>query len=332
MSHETTILISTMKNEGPYVLEWLAYHKSIGIDNFLIYSNDCTDGTNLMLNRLAQMGVITHFDNPQGPRMDPQRSAYSRSNKEQMVREHDWALIVDADEFVNVKTGDGSLDALRAACGPADAISIPWRMMGSCGEKHFDPDQLITERFTQGSTFEKPENGLVWGFKTMFRPNKFDYFGVHRPKFQKWEKIGEGEIRWVNADGREMPHKILKGGWRFGEATLGYQNAQVNHYAIKSREDFLLKRLRGTANSKNKGRIDTDYFGKYDLNANHDDSIRTGGIRAIMDGWLLDTDLAALYRACIHCSRQVLDYQLQVEDYAKFVETGEFEMVTEDQA
>ena len=75
MSRETTILISTMKNEGPYVLEWLAYHKSIGVDTFLIYSNDCTDGTNLMLNRLHQMGVITHFDNPQGPRMDPKRAA-----------------------------------------------------------------------------------------------------------------------------------------------------------------------------------------------------------------------------------------------------------------
>ena len=313
-----------MKNEGPYLLEWLAYHKSIGVDSFLLFSNDCTDGTNLMLNRLDQMGIIRHFDNPQGPRMDPQRSAYSRANRTPMVREHDWALIVDADEFVNIKCGDHTLDALHDACGPADAISIPWRLMGSCGEQNFDPNRLVTERFTRGSTFDEPENGLVWGFKTLFRPDKFDYFGVHRPKFKDWEKVPQGAIKWVNASGQDMPHKVLKGGWRFGKDTLGYDHAQVNHYAIKSREDFLLKRLRGTANSKNKGRIDMDYWDKYDLNANADSSIPTSQIRAIMDDWLQDADLAALHRACIHASRLVLDYQLQVPEYRQFVDTGTF--------
>ena len=48
------VLVSTMKNEGPYLLEWLAYHKSIGIDDFCIFSNDCTDGTNLMLTGLTR--------------------------------------------------------------------------------------------------------------------------------------------------------------------------------------------------------------------------------------------------------------------------------------
>ena len=56
------VLVSTVKNEGLYLLEWLAYHKSIGVDDFCIFSNDCSDGTNLMLNRLNQMGVIRHFD------------------------------------------------------------------------------------------------------------------------------------------------------------------------------------------------------------------------------------------------------------------------------
>ena len=28
------VLVSTMKNEGPYLLEWLAYHRAIGIEEF----------------------------------------------------------------------------------------------------------------------------------------------------------------------------------------------------------------------------------------------------------------------------------------------------------
>lgn len=322
------VLVSTMKNEGPYLLEWLAYHRSIGIEEFCIFSNDCTDGTNLILNRLDQMGVIRHFDNPLGPRMDPQRAAYSRANKMDWVKQADWVLIVDADEFLNVHVGDRSVDALIAACGDPDAISINWRLMGSGGAAKMS-DDLVTERFTRGSTFKDPENGLVWGFKTLFKPGRFDFFGVHRPKFRK-ERFEKGDppvptdIRWTNADGGDITEKVLKNGWRSNADTLSFKNAQVNHYAIKSREDFLLKRLRGTANSKNKGRIDMGYFEKYDINTNEDTSIPTNGIRPILEAWMKDADLAALVRACAECARRALDYQLQVDDFRTFVDTGFF--------
>ncbi|WP_298905577.1 glycosyltransferase family 2 protein [uncultured Aliiroseovarius sp.] len=311
-----------MKNEAPYILEWLAYHRSIGIDDFCIFSNDCTDGTNLILNRLDQMGVIRHFDNPQGPRMDPQRSAYSRANKMPWVRSADWVLIVDADEFLNVHVGDGSVDALIENCGAPDAISINWRLMGSSGHAHWDESTLVTERFTHGSTFERPENGLVWGFKTLFRPEVFDFFGVHRPKFLKHREITSDMARWTNADGRPMGGRILEKGWRGSKDNVTGKGAQVNHYAIKSREEFLLKRLRGTANSKNKDRIDMEYFGRYDINTNPDSSIRTDGIRPLMNSWLEDADLAALVRASHYCARRALDYQLDMPEYQEFVDTG----------
>ncbi|WP_281982766.1 glycosyltransferase family 2 protein [Thalassorhabdomicrobium marinisediminis] len=322
------VLVSTMKNEGPYLLEWLAYHKSIGITDFCIFSNDCTDGTNLMLNRLDQMGVVTHYDNPQGPRMDPQRSAYSRANKLDWVKSADWVLIVDADEFLNIHVGDRSIDALIEACGHPDAISVNWRLMGSQGQSKMSIDPfkgaLVTERFTRGSSFEAPENGLVWGFKTLFRPAKFDFFGVHRPKFNKKTEITPNMVTWTNAAGQPMGEKYLQKGWRGNAENVSNAFAQVNHYAIKSREDFLLKRLRGTANSKNKGRIDMDYWDKYDINTHEDTTIRTDGIRAQMDAWLADPDLAALARACADCSQRVLDYQLTVPEFRTFIDTGLF--------
>jgi len=323
MSKDRIVLVSTMKNEGPYLLEWLAYHKSIGIEDFCIYSNDCTDGTNLILNRLDQMGIVRHFDNPLGPRMDPQRAAYSRAGKQDWVRSADYVLIVDADEFLNVHTGDRSAHALIDACKGVDAISINWRLMGSCGHAHMD-EELVTKRFIRGSTFDDPENGLVWGFKTLFRPDKFDFFGVHRPKFFKEKTLTPGMVSWVNGDAKIVEGKILQKGWRSNKDSLGYSLAQVNHYAVKSSEDFLLKRLRGTANSKNKDRIDMGYWGKYDQNANEDTSIETKEIAGLMAEWLKDDDLAALMRACLHCSRLALDYQLEVPQYRTFVDTGEW--------
>ncbi|MDG1338414.1 MAG: glycosyltransferase family 2 protein [Paracoccaceae bacterium] len=262
----------------------MAYHKSIGIDEFCIFSNDCSDGSNLLLNRLDQMGVIKHFDNPPGPRMDPQRAAYSWANRMEFVRSADWVLIVDADEFLNVKTGDHSIDHLITECGgkDADAISVNWRLMGSCGQAHMS-DDLVTTRFTRGSDFDDPENGLVWGGKTLFRPGKFDFFGVHSPKFLKYRDISDVKINWKNGDGDPVGGKILEKGWRRNKDSIGYSLAQVNHYAIKSREEFLLKRLRGTANSKNKDRIDMGYWDKYDINTHEDLSIPTDAIQPQID-------------------------------------------------
>ncbi len=325
MASPTVTLVSTMKNEGPYLLEWLAYHKSIGITDFCIFSNDCTDGTNLILNRLDQMGVVKHFDNPLGPRMDPQRAAYSRAGKMDWVRASDWVLIVDADEFLNVHVGDRSVQALIDACPTdADSISINWRLMGGCGQSKMS-DDLVTERFTRGSSFDDPENGLVWGFKTLFRPASFDFFGVHRPKFHKTKEILPDMAVMVNGAGKPMGEQYLKRGWRGNKDNVSNEFAQVNHYAVKSREDFLLKRLRGTANSKNKDRIDMEYWDKYDINTHEDATIPTDGIRARMDAWLQDGDLAALVRACAECSRRVLDYQLTVPEFRTFIDTGIFE-------
>ena len=47
-----------MKNEAPYIVEWIAYHRAIGVDNFLIYTNDCADSTDEVLGRLMELGIV----------------------------------------------------------------------------------------------------------------------------------------------------------------------------------------------------------------------------------------------------------------------------------
>ncbi|MEO1704786.1 MAG: glycosyltransferase family 2 protein [Pseudomonadota bacterium] len=319
------IVACTMKNEGPYLLEWIAYHRSMGFDGFVICSNDCSDGTNLMLNRLDAMGIVHHIDNPQGPNMDPQRSAYGKIKAHDAYQGAEWALVIDADEFMNVKVGDHSLDALIEACPGADAISCCWKMMGSNDQVEFDPEQLVTERFTRGSTDDAPENGLVWGIKTLFRPGKFDYMGVHRPRFHKHKGMPPaGTVRWYNGSGIDLGDVLYEKGWRLRSETYGYGLAQVNHYAIKSREDFILKRLRGTANAKNKDRINTEYWGKYDLNATEDTSIDTSAIRHELASLRADPDLAALERASIDSARRTLEDQRQIKDVRRFIRDGTF--------
>ena len=86
------------------------------------------------------------------------------------------------------------------------------------------------------------------------------------------------------------------------------------------REEFLLKRLRGTANSKDKGRIDMDYWDRFDLNACEDSSIRSGDLQGQMDEMLKDADLAALHRATLDSALRTIEMQLEDPELREFVE------------
>ena len=43
------LAILCVRNEAAFLLDWLAHHRATGFTDFLVFSNDCTDGTDLML-------------------------------------------------------------------------------------------------------------------------------------------------------------------------------------------------------------------------------------------------------------------------------------------
>jgi len=73
------VIITTMKNEAPYILEWVAHHLVIGFDHIVVLTNDCTDTTNAILTRLDALGYVTFQPNKKGRRGashgDPARAA-----------------------------------------------------------------------------------------------------------------------------------------------------------------------------------------------------------------------------------------------------------------
>ncbi|MEL6427490.1 MAG: glycosyltransferase family 2 protein, partial [Pseudomonadota bacterium] len=62
------LIVTTMRNEGPYILEWLAHHRAVGFTDFLVFSNDCDDGTDALLDRLHELGQIVHCRTKKGDR------------------------------------------------------------------------------------------------------------------------------------------------------------------------------------------------------------------------------------------------------------------------
>jgi hypothetical protein len=195
----TRLLVTTIRNEAPYVLEWVAYHRMIGFDRILVYSNDCTDGTDTLLDALADRGLVIHERNEDYAKKGVQWTALERASSHPETRAADWVLFADIDEFVNVKAGAGRLDDLFAAVPEADAIALTWRLFGSAGTVEI-ADLPVIGQFTRAAPFPCHAPWTASQFKTLFRNDgAYRKLGVHRPKSPDPKR--KGGIRWVNGSG-----------------------------------------------------------------------------------------------------------------------------------
>ena len=260
-------LFSMMKDEGHNLVEWIAYHHMIGFDNICVYTNNCSDGTDEMLIRLQEMGYCQHFENRVPEDGKPQPHALKLGLKNPEVQDSEWVMVMDADEFVSIKCGDNTLHALMKEI-PEDtwAIAMTWLFFGSNGILDWNPG-LVTESYTMSAP---PAFRKGWGVKTMFRPAPEVKFGIHRPKVKGGESNPQGIARmldrkWVNGSGNEMPKEFNLSGWRSTRPTIGRDLVELNHYAVKSYEAYLLRRIRGNVNNK-VGKYNADYFAIFDRN------------------------------------------------------------------
>ena len=236
------LMILTVKNEAAVLLEWLAHHLTCGFSHVLAFSNDCTDGTDLMLDRLAQIGHVTHIRNT-GPHDEgPQWAALKAADKHPALKTADWLLFSDVDEFVNIHTGDHTLPALLAALPDADAITLTWRLFGNAGVVAYQ-DRPVTETFTRAAPATLGWPWRAQMFKTLFRnTGAYGKLGVHRPR----NPDPAHTPRWFDGSGRELPaaNQRLFSDYRQDN----YQLVQLNHYALGSMESYLVKADRGRAN------------------------------------------------------------------------------------
>ena len=57
-------LVSIMKDEGDAPLEWVAFHRAVGISRFRIYDNGSTGESADVLKRLGQTVEIVDWSSP----------------------------------------------------------------------------------------------------------------------------------------------------------------------------------------------------------------------------------------------------------------------------
>ena len=306
-----------MKDEAPFLLEWYAHHLAVGFTKILVYTNDCSDGTDDMLIRLEELGLGYHRRNDIPEGVKPQPSAMKYAQAEPKVAEADWILMFDADEFLCINYGDGTLDPMLDAAGDANGIVITWRIFGSGNVVDWSRDP-VTEQYLYAAP---PTWNKGWGVKTLFKfdPDKWK-IGIHRPsiKNKHLETGFPDTVKWLNGSGQPMEDYFKFRGWRSIRRTVGYQWAQMNHYAVKSIDSYAIRKFRGNVNNK-KDKYNADYWSLQDRNEVYDDKILryTERRKQIMDELLTDPVLSRLHYAAIEKVEARLEEYRATDAYAE---------------
>ncbi|WP_254693097.1 glycosyltransferase family 2 protein [Sulfitobacter sp. SK011] len=311
----THLALLCVRNEGAFLLEWLAHHRALGFDDFVVFSNDCDDGTDTILDRLDAMGGLTHVRN-NGPfdKAGIQFTALKSAANMDQVRKADWILPLDVDEFVNIHAGDQTLNALHAALPEATAITLTWRLFGASGQVRYQ-DAPVTETFTRCAP-----NVMHWPwrsamFKTLYRNDgTYKKPGVHRPRSPDTSRLDQA--RWFDGHGRPLPDlfKTKRIFSNFGRDNYGL--VQLNHYPLGAMETYVLKADRGRAVHSDH-LLGLDYWVERNFNTDEDTSIQTTAParNAILAELKSDRVLGPLHTAAVEWRKARFDALLQQEPF-----------------
>jgi len=257
-------LCGIVKNENPYLLEWISYHKAVGIDFFVIYDNLSTDSSYSLLQALDRAGIIKCYSQHENDGGSPQLKAYNHC-----LRNHgnktDLMTFIDADEFltpttdVDLKTHVSEVFTAHPDMG---AMGINWLVFGSSGHTSMQ-DSFVIERFQH---CDRNPSSVI---KTIVRPEFVQEMFIH------YAELSDG--RYGDELGRPVTFRDAPGPIPGSISVPSTTLLQLNHYMVKSREEFEIKRARGNANytqdhAEKYKRFTDEYFQQFDLNHTHDSS------------------------------------------------------------
>lgn len=236
------VVATTMRNEGAFAAEWIVWQRMLGFDGVLVLSNDCDDRTPRLLDAFQKAGWIEHVRYTPKPDRPPKQTAHPRMRRHPMTHGADWLMVCDVDEFLVIHEGEGRLEDLILPGAPYEGMAIHWRNFGFAPSWRWWPGLAHRQMLRAGP----PNHPVDRSFKSIFRPARFASFGAHAPwRFDgTWAREGRG---WVDSDGRPMGIDPDDRPMHTSPDLITHRRAQVNHYALRTREHFLAKR--GTPSS-----------------------------------------------------------------------------------
>jgi hypothetical protein len=220
----TIAICAIFKNEGPYIKEWLQYHKNLGVDKIVLYNNNSSDDSLDQIRDSAVIDDVAVIDWPAAP---GQLLAYNHFCAN-FAKSFDWVAFIDLDEYLHPLEANSLPEILDNLEGHA-AVLVNWLVFGASGFE-ISPSGLVIGNYTKRMPVEAEINRHV---KTIVRGNAVKQAGVNPHVF-----VIDGTA--CNAEGVLISNEPL-------QTRPCHTKLVINHYHTKSRQAWLQKLSRGRA-------------------------------------------------------------------------------------
>ena len=232
-----------MKDEGPFILEWVAWHRAMGVTDITVFTNDCSDGTDAILDRLSDLGHVQHLPNPafafDSTAFQPVALNYAHQLR--AMREADFFISMDVDEFINVTVGNHTLRALFNASGPFDVLSMSEVNHGSNQHEHYERGWL-TDLFPAHQTTTPGKFKSRRGVKSIVRlSERVEKLRNHRPDMHN----ENGQTAWLDGSGRATGHFLADRSENGHDCRGSFKLVRLEHFPLRSLDSYLAKMYRG---------------------------------------------------------------------------------------
>jgi hypothetical protein len=244
-----------MKNEAPYIKEWIEYHRMMGVEKFYLYDNESSDGVKDLLEPYIRSGLVKYIYFP-GIGVSNQLCAYQDALR-RFRNDTEWLAVVDLDEFIVPVSKPKIIDVvdeLRAELWSRKrkklfGVAVHWVQYGY-SDHYKKPDGLVIENFRRN-------DGPVMHMKSIFNPRAAIFtapLSVHTPIYLDFG-FGHNE-------------RCEKRPW---EAPISADIIRINHYVTKSYEEYAKKVSRNKTGFPETRNVLPEYDGAY--LSHHEDAI-----------------------------------------------------------
>jgi len=212
-----------IRDEGPYLNEWVAFHHMLGVERFVLYDNGSVDSPVDHLRRWIEAGIVEFIPWPHFLKAtNAQHMSYAHACKHLEGRA-EWVAFLDLDEYL-FPPGGGTLTDAMAKFGDESAVAVFLRCFGPGGNET-RPEGLVTSNYRQCLEDTHWENRQ---YKSIVRPERV----VAVVGAQRFELRGQRHSA-VDENGKALYHST--------KHDHTSTHLRINHYATRSLEEFEAK-------------------------------------------------------------------------------------------
>ena len=155
-------ICAVTQDEGPWLKEWIEYHRLTGVEHFWIYDNNSKDNSKEILKPYIEQGIVELFDWPLSTHnhlayLDMQLGAYNHVLSYARGRT-EWLAFIDIDEFIVPVQDKTITETLEKHFSHCAGVLVNWQLYGTSLVEKIQPHELMVEILTCRAPVNYPKN------------------------------------------------------------------------------------------------------------------------------------------------------------------------------